>query len=370
MSDKKNKNTFPDRDKILEYLRGGLTSLERHQIEKLILENDFFREVVEGLESDDPELIQEDLQDLSDAIKYRSSLTSGTGFNVYKVAATVSLLILASVIIFFVINILSQPGRNEQVSLNQPEGSDSVKTDFESIPKAREDLGPITPEPEEKTAKFEKLTEPDQKIKLETQTQGIEIPVDSDKIIDQNQFETTEDYQEDVPSGVMSELPDDKTVITTEIVEELAIDQSEVTTLQKINDQITGAEITENKKLQGKEHAGRAVPALASRIEAVDDAPVPVIGYDRYYTYLQDSLRYPQPALDQQIEGIVGIKFIIGKDSIPRNIVITQSIGSGCDEEAIRLIRMGSKWKPRTIEGNKVEAEVKLIIKFILPKER
>jgi len=368
MPDKENKNTFPDKDKILEYLKGGLTSSERHWIERLILENDFFREVVEGLESEHPDLIQEDLIDLTHAIESRSSFTDRSGFNVYKLAATVSLLILASAIIYFVINIIIHPGTNEQVSLNQSAATDSLKKEIEAIPKVSEKMELTTQEPEDTPIQLEKQAEPLQKIKLESHADRIEGLVDSIELKDKNQFVTAEDYQEDVSVGVLTQISDEERVNTIEI--EITNDQAEMTPISEISDQITGIEMPEDKKIQKKERSGRAVPAIASKIDPIEYRPEPVIGFDSYYKYLIDSLQYPKHALDQQIEGIVGIRFIIGKDSIPKNITCTQSIGFGCDEEAIRLIREGSKWRPKAVDGKIVEAEVSLNVEFFISKKR
>ena len=54
--------------------------------------------------------------------------------------------------------------------------------------------------------------------------------------------------------------------------------------------------------------------------------------------YLRTELRYPEQAKQFEIEGTVKLNFIIETDGRASNIVIENSVGGGCDNEAIRLI--------------------------------
>lgn len=70
----------------------------------------------------------------------------------------------------------------------------------------------------------------------------------------------------------------------------------------------------------------------------------PVPGERAYLRYIRQNLRYPLGAANAGIHGIVVVEFDISAEGSPQNFRIVQSLGYGCDEEAIRLIREGPKW--------------------------
>lgn len=55
--------------------------------------------------------------------------------------------------------------------------------------------------------------------------------------------------------------------------------------------------------------------------------------------YLHTELQYPEQAKQFEIQGTVKLGFIIETDGRASNIVVENSVGGGCDNEAIRLIQ-------------------------------
>lgn len=55
--------------------------------------------------------------------------------------------------------------------------------------------------------------------------------------------------------------------------------------------------------------------------------------------YLRTELIYPDQAKQFEIQGTVKLNFIIETDGRPSNIVVENSVGGGCDNEAIRLLQ-------------------------------
>ena len=62
--------------------------------------------------------------------------------------------------------------------------------------------------------------------------------------------------------------------------------------------------------------------------------------------YLSHNLRYPEEALKNKITGKVYVSFIIEKNGTVSNVQMVQGLGSGLDEEALRVIKNSPKWKP------------------------
>ncbi|HLF62915.1 MAG TPA: TonB family protein [Saprospiraceae bacterium] len=71
----------------------------------------------------------------------------------------------------------------------------------------------------------------------------------------------------------------------------------------------------------------------------------PLPGERSYNKYLRQNLRYPTEASNAGIHGTVVLEFDISSDGIPYKFRVVKSIGYGCDDEAIRLIREGPVWK-------------------------
>ncbi|MCX6234594.1 MAG: TonB family protein [Bacteroidetes bacterium] len=81
--------------------------------------------------------------------------------------------------------------------------------------------------------------------------------------------------------------------------------------------------------------------------------------------YIRQNMVYPWPAREQGIEGTVTVLFIVEKDGSVTNIEVTGSLGYGCDEEAIRLIKMTSgSWEPGIDNGKPVRVQKTVLVEF------
>jgi len=71
---------------------------------------------------------------------------------------------------------------------------------------------------------------------------------------------------------------------------------------------------------------------------------IPIGGWQSYYKYIRKNIKVPTEASAASIEGVIMLEFDLKADGTAHNFRITQSLGYGCDEEAIRLVRDGPKW--------------------------
>ncbi len=118
--------------------------------------------------------------------------------------------------------------------------------------------------------------------------------------------------------------------------------------------QISSPNAASRKKLQIGGAAAKAkdvAPATAA----------PQVGTDAYETYLKQNLRLPEAARRQNISGVVKLRFTVDKNGKLSNFKTMQSLGYGCDEEAIRLIKEGPVWQ---ISGDARKVQVEWEIRF------
>ncbi len=71
--------------------------------------------------------------------------------------------------------------------------------------------------------------------------------------------------------------------------------------------------------------------------------------------HLYNNLRFPVEAKEREIQGTVRLSFIIEKDGSISNIVVINSVGGGCDNEAIRLMQE-TVWIPAEKNGKYVRS--------------
>ena len=90
-------------------------------------------------------------------------------------------------------------------------------------------------------------------------------------------------------------------------------------------------------------------------------------GDEARLSFLKRNVRYPGVAMQQKIQGVVVVVFIIERDGTLSNIGIERGIGSGCDEESIRVVKMMPKWDPGKRQGRPVRVMVRMPIVFRIP---
>ena len=98
----------------------------------------------------------------------------------------------------------------------------------------------------------------------------------------------------------------------------------------------------------------------------VQEMPVFPGGEAEMYKYLAANLKYPPEAREIGIQGKVYIEFVIEADGSVSHVTVKRGIGSGCDEEAARVVASMLKWSPGKQNGQAVRVLLTLPVKFIL----
>lgn len=99
---------------------------------------------------------------------------------------------------------------------------------------------------------------------------------------------------------------------------------------------------------------------------SVEQEPLFPGGMQKLAEYLKTNLKYPAVARDNQVQGKVFVNFIVEKDGSLTDVKIVRGIGSGCDEEAQRLIKSSPKWRPGIQNGRAVRVYYTMPISFSL----
>jgi protein TonB len=97
-----------------------------------------------------------------------------------------------------------------------------------------------------------------------------------------------------------------------------------------------------------------------------EEAARPEGGLEAFFTYLKQNQKYPAKARKNQVQGKVMVEFMVEKDGSLTNFKVLKKMGSGLDEEAIRLIEKGPAWIPAKYNGEKIRQKMILPVIFQL----
>ena len=99
---------------------------------------------------------------------------------------------------------------------------------------------------------------------------------------------------------------------------------------------------------------------------AVEDPPQFPGGEAARHNFIQENTKYPQKANGKGIQGTVYVTFVVEPNGSLSGIKVLRGIGSGCDEEAVRVVSIMPKWQPGKQKGQAVRVQLNMPIKFVL----
>ncbi len=400
-----NKNHFLSRGEIMKYLKGELSPAEQHRIEKIMLEEGFEAEAMEGIYGEEAKYIERDLDHLKGRLKKRVRRRQGIG--VLRIAATVILLTMFSFGIYFLLQ--RQPGQ-EQISYNS-EKIPSEKEQVIKVPSSGEIIGPqlkknvadaASREPSEgPNAETEELLAYDQPAK-EADEKGIaaknavppaRIAFDKDGEMKGEKLLMASEVKPRMPVWSSGEGKVDAVNITAtgnknEVAKQIFPVEDAIAdnNIQYAKPDMVFSEKARSFQEAVSDTAGKKKIYFAISDEKKDlsnavevDAAVspggvedgkniparPSTGMSAYKKYIEENIRYPEEMSKKDIKGSVVVVFTVTATGEIKYLHIEKSLGNLFDREAVRLVVEGPRWLPAVEDGVKKEKEVRVRIRFV-----
>jgi len=102
----------------------------------------------------------------------------------------------------------------------------------------------------------------------------------------------------------------------------------------------------------------------------IDISPKPIFTSQDYNfsNFVGNNLKYPEAAFKQNISGMVKLKFVVEPSGRISNIEVEKSVGGGCTEEAIRVIKL-TRWNPGLFNNLAVRTFMCLELTFDLANQ-
>lgn len=83
-------------------------------------------------------------------------------------------------------------------------------------------------------------------------------------------------------------------------------------------------------------------------------------------TFMAENLVYPPVAVENEIEGMVFVAFVIRKDGSITDVEVVKSVDPSLDAEAVRIVKLMPKWIPARNNGKAVNSKFKIPVSFRL----
>jgi len=101
-------------------------------------------------------------------------------------------------------------------------------------------------------------------------------------------------------------------------------------------------------------------------VVAPDRPTQPVGGNQAFFDWIEKNQQYPTLARQRKIQGKVMVEFIVQTDGRLTDGRVIRKMGSGLDEEALRLIKAAPKWEPASFQGKPIRQKMVLPVLFQL----
>ena len=114
-------------------------------------------------------------------------------------------------------------------------------------------------------------------------------------------------------------------------------------------------------KQAGENNVANAHGEIFTMVEELPQYPG---GMDALYQYVRREIKYPKEARVNGVEGRVNVQFVIEKDGSISHVEAIGGIGSGCDEEAVRVVKNMASFSPGLQHGKAVRVRMVMPIVF------
>jgi len=167
---------------------------------------------------------------------------------------------------------------------------------------------------------------------------------------------------EDPPKPVISQAQ-------TRLVEPVVVDDTaEITTTIMITDDLIDS--VRNRNVSDTvtvfNDPNPVIPAEPEPRNFVEEMPTFPGGSEALLRLISVSIKYPQEAVDNGIQGRVTLRFVVSSDGSVKRVEILRGVHPVLDKEAIRVVSALPKWKPGKQNGKAVPVWFSVPVNFKL----
>lgn len=369
---------------LKDYLAGYYSGKEMNKIERHLEYCPLCSDALSGLESMEPAIISEDLNDLNERLQSRISKKKPTITWSIRMAAALVLLAVSS---YFIIQYNRQTGGTEKIAReNSPEelkGDSLIATNTDSMKLSVDSLNSTTAiaearEPQEQIARS---TEPKNPVDV------VEDNIESGSGVSAQQEPVPEETQDQEQDEMVLEIPKEETkkiTVTEEqpVAAKPELKRSLANQVKPEQEEAVAPKLLKSDQKKTRSAQQKTEVMAQPSMDMIETEPLnsliidpvpndsitsaahPVDDPDDYNQAILSDLNYPEEASRAFITGMVTVEFQVDSLGKLSHFQIIKSLGSGCDEEAIRVIQIGPSWLPAKSGSSTISQVVRISIPF------
>ena len=92
--------------------------------------------------------------------------------------------------------------------------------------------------------------------------------------------------------------------------------------------------------------------------------PTPKEGMSAFVKWIAQNYSFPQSAIDDNVAGLIQVKFVVEKDGSLSSFEVVRDMGYGTGKVAIELLQKAKKWNPGVQNGIPVRVTFSLPIRL------
>lgn len=129
------------------------------------------------------------------------------------------------------------------------------------------------------------------------------------------------------------------------------------------------AKTSMNELKEGQKEGGTTTPPKQEEVldnEIVEQQANFPGGDGALQEYVRKHVKYPSIAVEQELQGTVMIRFMVGKDGSVSDVKVIKSLSKECDREAVRVVKTLPRFTPARMQGRPVPVYFKLPVRYVL----
>jgi len=152
-----------------------------------------------------------------------------------------------------------------------------------------------------------------------------------------------------------------------EIVDSLTTEEVELATVDDLSESANTAPVdTVEEVVEFVEVVQEVIVEQVFESFQIQEQPSFPGGEAAMMTYIVENIKYPQEALENDIQGTVYIRFVVTSTGAVGEAQVLRSVQELLDKEALRVVKSLPKWSPGKQNGNPVSVWFQIPIKFVL----
>lgn len=350
------KQTYYTAHDIERYHRGDLSAAEMHALEKAALDDPMLADALEGYQftatpSTDLSVLQQKLQMRIKAEKKRRGIFY-IGNNWMKVAALFILFATAGWLVFQTLSdkgaevaIQKQPQKQNTISTPQSTGDSSSVVYYDALTKntvAAEEKETGTDSVQANGRLNKSVTYKNLQIPPSTFSSPVADSIngtDADIVMLSRQRNKAFDS---VYNQATSSAEADKEGFFSKKISARVPGIQTADTVKDLNIVLKPADVSMSEVVVKKREQSRSLSESKAKLKLTADTLQNTEDWD---DYIASNMRKPDAVQRERKSGEVELLFDTNKKGEAINITVTKSLCDKCDEEAIRLLKEGPKWK-------------------------